>query len=129
MSDCPPGCRVNFNIIYLCICLSVYFYGCLSVYQVIYLSIIEFICGYSIKSNAIQWKNWGNELHKERKYDLMVDYYTLALEFTQISNIEVMASLLSNRCLALNNLKKFKEALEDAEQCIKIKPKWFRVSN
>ena len=104
-------------------------YGCLLAYHVIYLSITEFIYDYSIKSNAIQWKSWGNELHKERKYDLMVKYYTLAWEFTPISKIELMASLLSNRCLALYNLEMFEEALEDANQCTKIKPKWFRVSN
>ena len=104
-------------------------YGCLSVHQVIYLSIVEFNCVYSIKRCALHWKSWGNELHEERKYDLMVKYYTLALEFTPISNIELMASLLSNRCLARYNLEKFEEALEDADQCTKIKPKWFRVSN
>ena len=39
-----------------------------------------------------------------------------------------MTALLSNRCLAFNKLEKFKEALADAEECIKIKPEWFRVS-
>ena len=82
-----------------------------------------------MKEKATQWKNWGNELHKEREYELMADYYTLALEFTPTSKNVLMATLLSNRCLALVNLDKFKEALADAEKCIKIRPQWFRVSN
>ena len=82
----------------------------------------------SIKTKATQWKNWGNELHKESKYDLMADYYTLALDFTPPSNSELITALLSNRCLALINLGMFSEALTDAEKCIKVRPKWFRVS-
>ncbi|KAJ7371766.1 TPR and ankyrin repeat-containing protein 1 [Desmophyllum pertusum] len=77
-------------------------------------------------AEATQWKKWGNELHKENKYDLMAEYYTLALEFTPPSKSEIMTALLSNRCLALINLKKFNEALVDAEKCTKIRPKWFR---
>ncbi|KAJ7371742.1 TPR and ankyrin repeat-containing protein 1 [Desmophyllum pertusum] len=78
------------------------------------------------ETKATQWKKWGNELHKESKYDLMAEYYTLALEFTPTSNAEIVTALLSNRCLALINLKKFNEALADAEKCTKIRPKWFR---
>lgn len=88
----------------------------------------RFLCFISIKIKATQWKNWGNELHKEKKYDLMADYYTLALDFTPPSNSELITALLSNRCLALINLGKFSEALTDAEKCTKIRPKWFRVS-
>ena len=77
---------------------------------------------------AKQWKKWGNELHKESKYDLMSDFYTLALDFTPDSNTEITTALLSNRCLALINLGKFNEALADADKCTKIRPKWFRVS-
>ena len=58
----------------------------------------------------------------------MAEFYSLALAFTPLSNKEIMTALLSNRCLAFNKLEKFKEALADAEECIKIKPEWFRVS-
>ena len=58
----------------------------------------------------------------------MAQFYSLALEFTPLSNKEIMTALLSNRCLALNKLEKFNEALADAEKCIKIRPDWFRVS-
>ncbi|KAJ7371752.1 Hsp90 cochaperone [Desmophyllum pertusum] len=78
------------------------------------------------ETKATQWKKWGNELHKESKYDLMAEYYTLALEFTPTSKSETVTAVLSNRCLALINLKKFNEALADAEKCTKIRPKWFR---
>ena len=77
---------------------------------------------------ANQWKKWGNELHKESKYELMAQFYSLALEFTPLSNKEIMTALLCNRCLAFIKLNKFKEALADAEKCIKIRPDWFRVS-
>ena len=58
----------------------------------------------------------------------MAQFYSLALEFTPLSNKEMMTALLCNRCLAFIKLKKFKEALADAEKCIKIRPDWFRVS-
>ena len=57
----------------------------------------------------------------------MAQFYSLALEFTPLSNKEIMTALLCNRCLAFIKLKKFKEALADAEKCIKIRPDWFRV--
>lgn len=58
----------------------------------------------------------------------MAEYYSLAMELTPSSNSEMMTALLSNRCLAFINLKKFNEAVADAKKCIKIKPQWFRVS-
>ena len=58
----------------------------------------------------------------------MAEYYSLAMELTPSSNSEMMTALLSNRCLAFINLEKFNKAVADAEKCIKIKPKWFRVS-
>ena len=58
----------------------------------------------------------------------MAQFYSLALEFTPLSNKEMLTALLCNRCLAFIKLKKFKEALADAEKCIKIRPDWFRVS-
>jgi tetratricopeptide (TPR) repeat protein len=36
--------------------------------------------------------------------------------------------LYSNRSAAYASLKKYKEALEDAEKCIDIKPDWAKVS-
>ena len=58
----------------------------------------------------------------------MAEFYSLAMEFTPESNKDLMKALLSNRCLAYLNLNKYKEALDDAEKCIKTKPQWFRVS-
>ena len=81
-----------------------------------------------LKVQATQWKNWGNELYKEGKYELMAEYNSLALNFAPESNSEITTALLSNRCLALINLAKFKEALEDADRCTKLRPEWFRVS-
>lgn len=83
---------------------------------------------FPLKVQATQWKNWGNELHKEGKYELMAEYYSLALDFTPESNSEITTALLSNRCFAFINLGKFKEALADADRCTKTRPKWFRVS-
>ena len=90
--------------------------------------IMLYPCIFPLKVQATQWKNWGNELHKEGKYEMMAEYYSLALDFTPESNSEITTALLSNRCLALINLEKFKEALEDADRCTKLRPKWFRVS-
>ena len=94
-----------------------------------YISLVSWFSPFfQFKFQATQWKNWGNELHKEGKYELMAGYYSLALDFTPESNSELTTALLSNRCLALVNLGKFKEALSDADRCTKIRPKWFRVS-
>lgn len=94
----------------------------------LYISLVLFFPFFPLKAKATQWKNWGNELHKESKYELMAEYYSLALDFIPESNSEMTTALLSNRCLALINLGKFKEALADADKCTKIRPKWFRVS-
>ena len=77
---------------------------------------------------AAQWKNWGNELNQERKFGLMADYYSLAIDFTPHSEDELLTALLSNRSLAHVNLKNYNKALEDARECMRIRPQWFRVS-
>ena len=59
----------------------------------------------------------------------MAKYCSLAMELTPQSSKDEMSALLSNRCLALISLKKLKEALADAKECITLKPQWFRVSS
>ena len=42
-------------------------------------------------------------------------------------NDKLSAVLLSNRCAAYLNLKKYEDALEDAERCVQIEPDWSKV--
>lgn len=42
-------------------------------------------------------------------------------------NDKLSAVLLSNRCAAYLNLKRYENALEDAERCVQIEPDWSKV--
>ena len=48
------------------------------------------------------------------------------MDYVQV-NDKLSAVLLSNRCAAYLNLKKYENALEDAEKCVQIEPDWSKV--
>ena len=48
------------------------------------------------------------------------------MDYVQV-NDKLSAVLLSNRCAAYLNLKKYENALEDAERCVQIEPDWSKV--
>ena len=49
------------------------------------------------------------------------------MKYTDGTNIDTMAILLSNRSLSYLYDEEYQAALIDADNCIKLKPDWFRV--
>jgi len=69
-------------------------------------------------------------LFKDKYYDLVVKYYSLAMNYVPqtTENVDKMSAvLLSNRCAAYLNLEMYDEALEDAKRCVQIEPEWSKV--
>ncbi|KAH9582076.1 Tetratricopeptide repeat 1 [Trypanosoma melophagium] len=66
----------------------------------------------------------GNEAYKAKDYEAAIQWYTKALEINPKS--EESASLYSNRAACWQNMNNFPKALEDAEQCILVKPLWVK---
>lgn len=48
------------------------------------------------------------------------------MDYVQV-NDKLSAVLLSNRCAAYLNVKKYENALEDAERCVQMEPDWSKV--
>ena len=74
-----------------------------------------------IVMNSNQLKEKGNALIKEGQYEHAVNCYTTALKSDPSNH-----TILSNRSLAYFKLGKFKEALDDANKCINVAPKFGR---
>ncbi|EAN77864.1 stress-inducible protein STI1-like, putative [Trypanosoma equiperdum] len=66
----------------------------------------------------------GNEAFTAKRYEEAIEWYTKAINVDPQS--EGAAALYSNRAACWNALAKYKEALEDAEGCISVKPQWFK---
>lgn len=82
------------------------------------------------KESVQKWRERGNKLFKERKYELVVQYYSLAMKYIPetMENVQKMrAVLLSNRCAAYINLESYDKAKEDAERCVQVEPQWSKV--
>jgi len=76
----------------------------------------------SAQSQALsQLKQQGNDAFKAGDHEAAINFYTQALELDPTN-----VALLSNRSLAFKFLKRFDEALQDAEATISIDPKHFR---
>ena len=80
------------------------------------------------QEEAIKWKERGNFLFKEKKLDVLVEYYSLAISYTPINSQDLLSQLLCNRSLAHIKNGTFKLALTDAKHCIKLRPEWSKVS-
>ena len=78
------------------------------------------------KVNEIEGvKSKANELFKQKKYEEAIEEYTKVLEFDQ-SNKKFNSLILANRALCYQKLNKFKEALHDSNQSIKLNPYYAR---
>ena len=80
-----------------------------------------------MQGEAKRWKERGKQLFKENRFDLLVDCYSLAINYAPTSDRELLAQLLCNRSLVHIRNKTFKVALLDAERCVKIRPSWSKV--
>lgn len=64
-------------------------------------------------------KNKGNAALNENKFEEAVSHYTSAIELDQNNHV-----LYSNRSAAYAKAGKYREALEDAEKTVSLKPDW-----
>ena len=80
-----------------------------------------------LQALAEVWKKRGNELVKAEAYESAVDFYTLAMQYTEGTDTETMSKLLSNRSLSYLKGGQYQGALRDADNCVKFKPDWYRV--
>ena len=71
---------------------------------------------------AKEWKEKGNHLVQERKYQEALDCYTKAIELDKNDPI-----LYSNRSAMYYNLNDFENALLDAEEAIYLKPDYAKA--
>ena len=73
-------------------------------------------------TTAKEWKEKGNHLVQERKYQEALDCYTKAIELDKNDPI-----LYSNRSAMYYNLNDFENALLDAEEAIYLKPDYAKA--
>ncbi|ETO27334.1 hypothetical protein RFI_09799 [Reticulomyxa filosa] len=74
------------------------------------------------QSTAHQLKELGNKEFLKLHFDRAVEYYSRSLKE------EMNAMVLANRSAAYTSLEKFDLALADAQECIRLSPKWWKVS-
>ena len=80
-----------------------------------------------VQVEAKKWKERGKTLFSEKKYAILVDYYTLAMQYVPSNDKEFVAILLSNRSLAHFTMGNFQKGLEDAKSCTRFRPDWHKV--
>jgi len=64
-------------------------------------------------------KELGTKAFSEKNFDQAIEQFTLAIEQNPSDH-----ALFSNRSACFWNKNEFDKALEDAEECIKVKPDW-----
>lgn len=83
-------------------------------------------------TQAINCKNEGDTLYREKKYQVAVMKYTQAINLlhpqgltpTDESTFQTLYVSYSNRCACFLQVSRVEQALQDAKQCIKLKPDW-----
>ena len=70
----------------------------------------------------------GNEILKDCKYEYAVECYSLAIQYAPLDDAELQGVLYSNRSSAYFRAKQYRKAKEDAEECLKYRPQWSKVS-
>ena len=75
--------------------------------------------------SADEYKQQGNAAFSAKDYDKAVDLFSKAIEVSETPN----HVLYSNRSGTYSSMKKFHEALKDADQCIEINPTWSKGYN
>jgi len=73
----------------------------------------------SARQRAEAAKEKGNRAFGEKRYDDAIKFYTEAISIDNRNHV-----YFSNRSAAYMGKNMFTNALEDAEQCVKLNPKW-----
>ena len=68
----------------------------------------------------------GATAYKSGKWSEAVAAFSEAIDAPDV-DVDEIHKLYSNRCAAFMQLKKYKEAKEDAESCTQTKPTWAKV--
>ncbi|KAK6462972.1 hypothetical protein DFJ63DRAFT_99715 [Scheffersomyces coipomensis] len=76
-------------------------------------------------STADEYKAQGNKHFAAKEFDQAIEFFTKAIEASETPN----HVLYSNRSGSYLSLKNFKNALEDAEECVKINGTWAKGYN
>lgn len=73
---------------------------------------------------AMEWKNEGNQLFVNQKYQKAIEYYTESLKCNNdsITLTQVKIDILANRAAAYLNLSCYHKALEDCDRVLEIQP-------
>jgi len=73
----------------------------------------------SARQRAEAFKEKGNRAFGEKKFDDAINFYTEAIKIDNRNHV-----YFSNRSAAYMGKNMYSNALEDAEQCVKLNPKW-----
>ncbi|EHN00250.1 Sti1p [Saccharomyces cerevisiae x Saccharomyces kudriavzevii VIN7] len=74
---------------------------------------------------ADEYKQQGNAAFTAKNYDGAIELFTKAIEVSETPS----HVLFSNRSACYTSLKKFSDALNDANECVKINPSWSKGYN
>lgn len=77
---------------------------------------------FTMSSAALESKNRGNDAFSKKNFDEAIKHFTEAISLDPSNHV-----LYSNRSAAYASLSKFKEALDDAEKTVSLKPDWPKV--
>ena len=81
--------------------------------------------------SALEWKDEGNALFKQKRFEEATGCYDSALQMLKAraedSNTSLEATILCNRSAAKFHLKEYAESLEDAESAIAISAQWTKA--
>ena len=80
-----------------------------------------FVCNLPL-FQADELKALGNKAFCAGDFDGAVDHFTEAISLDSVNHV-----LFSNRSAAFASLKKYRQALSDAEKTISLKPDWAKV--
>jgi len=73
----------------------------------------------SARQRAEAFKEKGNRAFGEKKFDEAINFYSEAIKIDARNHV-----YFSNRSAAYMGKNMYSNALEDAEQCVKLNPKW-----
>eukprot|EP01059_Diplonema_ambulator_P000129 TRINITY_DN10118_c0_g1_i1.p1 TRINITY_DN10118_c0_g1~~TRINITY_DN10118_c0_g1_i1.p1 ORF type:complete len:259 (+),score=51.15 TRINITY_DN10118_c0_g1_i1:52-828(+) len=74
--------------------------------------------------DAVEFKNKGNDFFKAKNYQSAIEWYSKAINADPDS--ENAGAVYSNRAASHIALRQYKEAIFDADQCIRIRPTWVK---
>ncbi|KAK6205464.1 uncharacterized protein RJT21DRAFT_16024 [Scheffersomyces amazonensis] len=78
-----------------------------------------------MSTTADEFKAQGNKHFSAKEFPQAIEFFTKAIEASEVPN----HVLYSNRSGSYASLKNFKNALEDAEECVKINGSWAKGYN